>query len=151
KQKAEQLQLTLEHISQGIMLVTKDRQIPIINNRCGELLKLPKEMVEAPSNLDRFMEYQDRNGEFLAVAETELAPFKDDSSHQVSLGPSILDYQRPDGAFIEVRKTRLPDGGFVQTFTDITSRREAEAHIARLASEDPLTKLPNRRVFRSKL
>src|SRR5206468_3747293 len=46
KQKAEQLQLTLEHISQGIMLVTKDRQIPIINNRCGELLKLPKEMVE---------------------------------------------------------------------------------------------------------
>src|SRR5262249_8269620 len=35
--------------------------------------------------------------------------------------------------------------------TDITSRREAEAHIARLASEDPLTRLPNRRVFRTAL
>lgn len=29
QQKAEQLQLTLEHISQGIMLVTKDHEIPI--------------------------------------------------------------------------------------------------------------------------
>src|SRR5262249_36640751 len=33
--KAEQLQLTLENMSQGIMLVTKDQQIPIINSRCG--------------------------------------------------------------------------------------------------------------------
>ena len=62
-----------------------------------------------------------------------------------------MDYKRPDGRYIEVRKTDLPDGGFVQTFTDITNRREAEAYIARLASEDPLTKLPNRRIFRSAL
>ena len=41
RQKAEQLQLTLENMSQGIMLVTKDLQIPIINGRCGELLDLP--------------------------------------------------------------------------------------------------------------
>jgi diguanylate cyclase (GGDEF)-like protein len=39
----------------------------------------------------------------------------------------------------------------VQTFTDITKRWEAEAHVARLASEDPLTSLPNRRVFRAAL
>jgi hypothetical protein len=41
KLKAEQLRLTLEHMSQGIMLVTKDLQVPIINGRCGELLGLP--------------------------------------------------------------------------------------------------------------
>ncbi len=34
-QKAKQLQLTLENMSQGIMLVTSDMQIPIINSRCG--------------------------------------------------------------------------------------------------------------------
>src|SRR5262249_49500943 len=68
-----------------------------------------------------------------------------------ALVSSVRDYQRPDGAYIEMRKTGLPDGGFVQTFTDITSRREAEAHVVRIASEDPLTKLPNRRVFQSRL
>ena len=57
----------------------------------------------------------------------------------------------PNGTVIEVRSARLPDGSFVQTFTDITKRCEAEAHVARLASEDPLTGLPNRRVFRSTL
>ncbi len=57
----------------------------------------------------------------------------------------------PNGTVIEVRSGHLPDGSFVQTFTDITKRAEAEAHVARLASEDPLTGLPNRRVFRAAL
>ena len=40
----------------------------------------------------------------------------------------------------------IPFGGEVEVpFTDITTRREAEASIARLASEDPLTGLHNRR------
>ena len=52
-----------------------------------------------------------------------------------------------NGDIIEVRSTELPDGSLVQTFTDITKRCEAEAHVARLASQDPLTGLANRRVF----
>lgn len=149
KQKAEQLQLTLEHISQGIMLVTKEREIPILNQRCGELLHLPKQMIAAPPEFSQLAQYGAENGNFIFSLDTEL-----DSGNEtpyIPREPSISDYKRPDGLFIEVRKTQLPDGGFVQTFTDITTRREAEAHIARLASEDPLTKLPNRRVFRSKL
>jgi len=150
KQKADQLQLTLEHISQGIMLVTKERQIPIINKRCGELLRLPTEMIERPQQLDPFAQYQDQNDDlhFSAIASLECVGPPHD---QTSGNTSILDYKRPDGAYIEVRKTGLPDGSFVQTLTDITNRREAEAHIARLASEDPLTHLPNRRVFSSAL
>ena len=147
KQKAEQLQLTLEHMSQGIMLVTKERQIPIINQRCGELLDLPKEIIAAPPQFGQLAQYGAKNGNFLFSVDTEL----NSGNGTVPREPSISDYKRPDGLFIEVRKTKLPDGGFVQTFTDITNRREAEARIARLASEDPLTKLPNRRVFRSKL
>ena len=57
----------------------------------------------------------------------------------------------PNGIVVEVRSGHLPDGSFVQTFTDVTKRREAEAHVVRLASEDPLTGLPNRRLFRSTL
>ena len=59
----------------------------------------------------------------------------------------------PCHGFGELRllAVHIPDGGFVQTITDITQRRAAEARITRLASEDPLTGLPNRRVFRSVL
>ncbi|NJO34779.1 MAG: EAL domain-containing protein [Rhodospirillales bacterium] len=52
---------------------------------------------------------------------------------------------------LEVRSTALPDGGFVRTFTDITERRHAQAEVGRLASEDVLTGLPNRRLFQQEL
>src|SRR5262245_48978225 len=58
RHKAGQLQLTLENMSQGIMLVTKDLQVPIINSRCGELLDLPAEFVEHPPRFDQLVEYQ---------------------------------------------------------------------------------------------
>src|SRR6185369_6666085 len=131
-QKAGQLQLTLEHISQGIMLVTKDRQIPIINQRCAELLCLPKEMIEAPPTFDDLSRYEAESGHIHLPSVAESMPPKSEGSTHAPLEPSISDYQRQDGVFIEVRKTELPDGGFVQTFTDITRRREAEASIVRL-------------------
>src|SRR5262249_46625000 len=59
RQEAEQLQLTLENMSQGIMLVTKDLQIPVINRRCGELLNLPSDLIEHPPRFDELGEFQD--------------------------------------------------------------------------------------------
>jgi diguanylate cyclase (GGDEF)-like protein len=152
KVKAEQLHLTLEHMSQGIMLVTGDRHIPIINRRCGELLDLPTTMIENPPRFDQLAEYQAQRGDFHSPATSALlTPLDHDRSSHPSEDSTVLEYQKPDGIVIEVCNAPLPDGGFVQTFTDITKRREAEAHVARLASEDPLTGLPNRRVFRAAL
>jgi PAS domain-containing protein len=48
RQKAQQLQLTLDHMNQGIILVTNDGQIPIINERCVKLLGLPAQFVDSP-------------------------------------------------------------------------------------------------------
>jgi diguanylate cyclase (GGDEF)-like protein len=45
----------------------------------------------------------------------------------------------------------MSDGGFVDTFTDITGQRRAEAQIAHMALHDPLTDLPNRVLFRQRL
>jgi len=148
-QKAQQLQLTLEHIGQGIMMVTKDREIPIINQRCAELLLLPQTMIDVPPKLDQLIKFKASDN----LADVWVAPRgarPDDASPEVR-SSTIADFQRSDGAFIEVQKTWLPDGAFVQTFTDISKRRQAEAYIAKLASEDPLTSLHNRRVFRTKL
>jgi diguanylate cyclase (GGDEF)-like protein len=149
KQKADQLELTLAHISQGIMLVTRDRQVPIINRRCAELLRLPRSLVGAEPELKTLARYEGEHGRVVPpiVAGSKTAQLEGPHPGE----PSISDHRRDDGVFIEVRTTQLPDGGFVQTLTDITKRREAEASIQRLASEDPLTGLCNRRVFSAKL
>jgi predicted signal transduction protein with EAL and GGDEF domain len=64
---------------------------------------------------------------------------------------AVSDRLMPNGRVIEVRVSTLPDGSFVETFTDITERWKAEADVTRLASEDSLTGLPNRRAFRAVL
>ncbi|MGH6671237.1 MAG: bifunctional diguanylate cyclase/phosphodiesterase [Xanthobacteraceae bacterium] len=151
EQKAKQLQLTLEHIGQGIMLVTKDREIPIINQRCAELLLLPEGMVDASPKLDELIKC--KIGDDVSQMWSGSSPAADNGGiHSADAQmSSITSLQRSDGAYIEVRKAWLPDGAFVQTFTDITKRRQAEAHIIKLASEDPLTSLVNRRVFRARM
>jgi diguanylate cyclase (GGDEF)-like protein len=151
RQKADQLQLTLENMSQGIMLVTSDLQIPIINSRCAELLDLPPEFIENPPRFDKFLE-QTGTDEQLGPAGRDLgAPTASAKAESGSTEFAISERIMPNGNVIEIRSGHLPDGSFVQTFTDISKRREAEAHVARLASEDPLTGLPNRRVFRATL
>jgi len=155
RQKANQLRLTLEHMSQGIMLVTRELDIPIINGRCGQLLGLPPEWINNPPRFDRLMEHQIKNAE---PRQTHVAVLAEASpSEPTEAVPNrgapvaVCERTMPNGNIIEIRSSELPDGSLVQTFTDITKRCEAEAHVARLASQDPLTGLPNRRVFRATL
>jgi len=152
REKADQLRLTLEHMSQGIMLVTRNLQIPIINRRCGELLNLPVKFIDNPPRFDELVEYQAtesnlRQGLPVVEAPTAAMGTSDSRSPQIA----ICERKMPNGTVVEVRTGHLPDGSFVQTFTDVTKRVEAEAYVTRLASEDPLTGLPNRRVFRTAL
>jgi diguanylate cyclase (GGDEF)-like protein len=155
RQKANQLRLTLEHMSQGIMLVTRELDIPIINGRCGQLLGLPPEWINNPPRFDRLMEHQITNAKphqahVAGIAEAH--PSESAETAPARGAPvAVCERTMPNGNIIEIRSSELPDGSLVQTFTDVTKRCEAEAHVARLASQDPLTGLPNRRVFRATL
>ena len=157
KLKAEQLQLTLEHMSQGIMLVTKEQDVPIINGRCGDLLGLPPDYIARPPRFDKIVAHQagaigdEEPSDSLGLAAGLIARGSDVSGDTSLQGMSMCERTLPNGTIVEVRTTNLPDGSFVQTFSDVTKRCEAEAHVARLASEDPLTGLPNRRLFQSVL
>jgi diguanylate cyclase (GGDEF)-like protein len=148
KQKSEQLKLTLEHMNQGIMLVTKDREIPIINKKCGELLELSADFIGGPLRFENLAPFQ------IGPSAAALHPDPDMAMQNGSPAAGacgVFEHTRSDGTVIEILRTPLPEGGFVQTFTDVTKRRQAEAFIAKLASEDPLTGLPNRRVFRASI
>ncbi len=142
------LKLTLEHMTQGITMVTKDLEIPVINRQCIQLLDLPPQFLTAPPRFDELVRYQQNRGEFgNADIGDDVDPLDVFGPNDTARKFNMYERTRPDGTAIEVRTTRLIDGGFVRTFTDITWRRQAQTEAHKLACEDALTGLANRRVL----
>ena len=151
-QKSEQLRLTLDSISQGIMMVTRDGRIPVINRQAVTLLDLPAECLAKAPRYDELIKLQEVRGEYAGLPMADGVSALEHFTRRNADGTyPTFERTRPNGVVLEVRSNPLPDGGFVRTFSDITHRREAQETVARLASEDSLTGLANRRLFREQL
>jgi diguanylate cyclase (GGDEF)-like protein len=148
-EKSRQHAVTLESISQGILMVDANGDIGFMNGKLCDLLELPPGFAQSRMSYQDLVDHLDRQGEFHDARNTELLDFiRQPDKH--ALIPHY-ERERPDGRVLEVRTTGLLDGGFVRTVTDITGRRRAEAKVLQLARHDALTGLTNRAVFRQKL
>ena len=117
RQKADQLQLTLENMSQGIMLVTNDLQIPVINSRCAELLDLPPEFIKNPPRFDRLAEFQ---GAAKPDAGTDI---------DLSVAPSPEQKQAPGQVAVSERK--MPNGSIIEVRRGQSAGRQFRADLHR--------------------
>ena len=148
--KSRLLATTLENVTHGIMLVNKDMHVLVINRRTLELLDLPESWLSSPPPFKAIVDHLVATGD---VAELSSGGLPDDWALPRHEDGTFKNYERarPNGTVLEVRTTPVSDGGFVRTITDITPRRAAQEAIARLASQDPLTHLANRRQFQLEL
>ncbi len=127
------LLLTLENMSQGIVLVDAHGRIPVINPRAVKLLDLPAGLLEPAREMQR--------GEATALGlDEKIAPTNQE--------PAIL---HKNGRIIEAVAEQIPGGGQVRTFTDVTERRIAEARIRHMTHHDPLTGLANRMALNERI
>jgi diguanylate cyclase (GGDEF)-like protein len=132
------LTVTLDTISQGILMVDERGGISVINPRVIDLLGRPDERSEGTR-------------EFVAARASALV-----ASQLAAAGPASVQARNAyrheskfettldNGTVIEVRTHALHEGGFVQTYTDITEKRLAHAQVFHLAHHDTLTGLANR-------
>jgi signal transduction histidine kinase/ActR/RegA family two-component response regulator len=122
----EILQTALDHVRQGIAVFDKELALVCWNRQFGEIFDLPHGLTRIGSALDEILRHiaqqggrdaQDIDGE---VAE-RIAKY-------TSVAEPFLERFAERGLVIEVRADRMPDGGLVTTFTDITpSVKAAEA------------------------
>ena len=150
REKSRELQLTLDHMSQGIMMVDGNANVALMNRQAVTLLGLPEEFTSQRPTFDELVSYQWAHGEF----GPDGAAVDQDVRNYIKAGltiPILTQYERtrPNGIVLEVRSVNLPDGGFVRTFTDISERKRNEDKIARMAHHDALTGLANRVLLRS--
>ena len=134
RQKARELEVTLDHMGQGIIMTDAANHVPVINHKAIELLGLP--------NSFRSRDHDEPLGSQVC----DLLPVDQPV-------PENTVYQRTTatGAVLEFHQTLLPDGGAVRTITDITARKHAEQEIVRLAHHDALTGLANRNLLHRRI
>jgi diguanylate cyclase (GGDEF)-like protein len=150
-EKSRELEITLDHMSQGLMMVDGARKVAVINHRAIELLSLPADFVEGQRPFGDVVESLWEQGDFGQDGET-LDPKIRDFVKAGGLGEiGVYERTRPNGTTLEARSVPLAGGGFVRTFTDVTLRKDSEERIAHMARHDELTGLANRVLFRERI
>jgi diguanylate cyclase (GGDEF)-like protein len=147
-EKSYMLETTLDNMDQGLLVVAADDTVAICNRRAMELLDLPAELMNRKPAWCDVLAYQRGSGEF---AHTDVPLQRAIRRNALLDGPLIYDRERPNGAFLEVRTTPLPNGKAVRTYTDITDRKRAEQRFDFMAHHDGMTGLPNRVLLHDRL
>ncbi|MCF4124994.1 MULTISPECIES: CHASE3 domain-containing protein [Methylobacterium] len=118
---ALRLRTTLDSLSQGVAVFGPDRKLANWNECFQVLLDLPKAMVRRGTTYGAFVEHTGEPGR--PALETE-----DQVRHGSRNPREAVTYEREnaEGHHLEIRRTPMPDGGFVLTISDMTKRAQAE-------------------------
>ncbi|HVC59355.1 MAG TPA: PAS-domain containing protein [Acetobacteraceae bacterium] len=123
--KTAQLEATLEGMSDGVAMM--DAQFCLVewNRHFPAIAGVPPQLLRVGLPIEDILRAQANAGQFGPVdTEAEVA-------RRVALLRSggragSVERARPDGRTIEVRRNRLPDGGYVTVYGDVTARKQAE-------------------------
>ncbi len=134
-----QLRAILEGIADGVNIVAPDSRLVLANRGFLRMYGFPAHLGAPGTPIADFVRERLKRSEFYAHEDPNrsLEDLVVTRVAQIMTAPvGRFEELRPDGRLIEVRRERLPDGTLVNTYVDITARREAER--ARRASRDAL-------------
>jgi diguanylate cyclase (GGDEF)-like protein/PAS domain S-box-containing protein len=145
---SRQRDAALGHMHQGLCLFDADEKLVLCNPRFLEMYGLAPDSLVPGMHLSEVIR-RSSLGRFApeVIAERVLLSQRAilDNLAGPSSPPILAEY--PDGTVVSIASRRMPEGGWVSTFDDITRQHESEAQIAHMAMHDGLTGLPNRTRF----
>ncbi|WP_113908283.1 PAS domain-containing hybrid sensor histidine kinase/response regulator [Aliidiomarina celeris] len=115
---------SLENLAQGISVVDKDLRLVVWNKRYLELFEYPDGMVQPGRPIADLIRYNAERGECGVGEVDELVSKR--LRYMQEGSPHRFIRRRSDGRVIEMVGNPLPDGGFVTSFTDVTSHIETQ-------------------------
>jgi signal transduction histidine kinase/ActR/RegA family two-component response regulator len=123
------LSAAIENVPQGILLLSPEGTVRVMNRHSAAMLGLPPELARPGIDVREIVAFQRDRGEF--DSSPELAARAADPEFGAPSG-CLRRYERvrPDGTVLEVRTVPTADGGAVRTFTDVTERRRVEEAMA---------------------
>jgi signal transduction histidine kinase/DNA-binding NarL/FixJ family response regulator len=123
--KSAQLEATLVGMTDGVAMVDGRMRLVEWNPRYPGLAGVPSGILRVGLPMEDILRAQAEAGEF---GDVDIAAEVARQAALLSGGgyPATTEHTKPDGKVIEVRRNRLPDGGFVTLYADITARKQAE-------------------------
>ena len=117
-EKSVLLQATLDNIAQGVAVYDKDLKLVAWNDCFVRLLNLPAKVVRQGSTWQDFVDHNTRLG-WDGLSNMAM------SLEDLGKRPLALE-EEWQGRVLDIRRTVMPGGGFVNTYTDITARKRNE-------------------------
>lgn len=120
----ELVQSSIEHISQGISVVDQQMRMVAWNRRYLEFFDYPEDYVRVGRPVADLIRF---NLERSGCSPQDLDLEVEKRVRYLKLGqPHHFERYRPEGRVLEVSGNPMPGGGFVTSYTDITSHKELE-------------------------
>ncbi|HEV2677321.1 MAG TPA: NahK/ErcS family hybrid sensor histidine kinase/response regulator [Aliidongia sp.] len=120
------LEGALESVGQGICVMDAAFTVAAWNQRFLDLLALPRDLVRVGTPLADIIRFNTSRGEYGADDLNALVVNRD---RDALAWPYTYVRERPDGTVLEVLYNRMPSGGYVSTYTDVTERHRAAADL----------------------
>lgn len=125
------LSRSLEHLPQGVVIVGADLRLVAWNSRYVELFRFPADLLQVGRPVEDLFRYNARRG-LLGAGDVEEA-IQRRLAHLRSGRPHLRESEKEDGTVLEIRGNPLPEGGFVTSYADITSYKNAARELRSLA------------------
>lgn len=127
----ELLQASVENIEQGISVVDADMRVVAWNKRYIDLLCYPPNIVSVGKPVAELIRFNADRGIILTNQNDISTHEKEDDfinrriEHMRQGNNHYFQREMPNGIVLEIRGQAMPGGGFVSTFSDITTHIEA--------------------------
>lgn len=149
REKGDQLAAALHNMSQGLCMLNNEFEVVVVNDRFLEMFGVARDRVTAHMPIGELIDLAEASVPF---GDSRLAIRRWAKELVVERKSGKTSFTRSDGRIFCITHEHMPGAdGWVETFEDITERRQAEEKIAHMARHDSLTGLPNRAHFRERL
>ncbi len=130
------LETIIEIVDHGILMSDGNGRVAAFNSNVARMLELPIELLGSKCDWHEITRYQAEQGEFDDDGTKSIQYWSDIRTN--AKDPFIYTRQRPNGVELEVWNTPIPGGGWLQTFSDITKRKQAEVALTQSKDEAEL-------------
>ncbi len=148
REQSERFEAALGNMSQGLCMFGADGGLIVTNQRFHDMFEMLAGSVASGLPMIDVLNSSPLLRRVSGTSDMAMDELLSLASRRDS---AVLTHELGNGRTVTITHEPMPGGGFVDTFTDVTEQRLAEARIAHMALHDPLTDLPNRLLFRQRL